>query len=165
MMASGNTPDQHTEMIPTVERPALTVTQPDKIANLLDTLNLIDAMSERMGEDRSGDLGGAGGQMGGAVQARQQKQISPRDQAIANLPAQEVMQGKLVKNIEEEVGKLRHQIRSIPATGKPGSAYKLNKLYARIRRLNGLLAELFDASYEVLRRLFIRVFIDEQPIL
>ena len=154
----------HTENMPTVERQVLTVTQPDKIASLLDTLNIIDQMSERIGEDRSGDMGGASS--GGVMQkGRKAKQASPRDQAIANLPPQNVMQEKLSEKIIVEVRALRRQIRSIPATGKPGAAFKLNKLYSRIRRLNGLLSELFEASYEVLRRLFIRVFVDEQSVL
>ena len=154
-----------TEIMHTAEKPALTVTQPDKIASLLDTLTLIDQMSERIGEDRSGDLGG-GGQAGtGTHGGAQQKLPSLREQAIAHLPPQKVMQEKLSKKIVEEVRVLRRQIHQIPASGKPGAAFKLNKLYARIRRLNGLLHELAEAAYEVLRRLFIRVFIDEQPVL
>ncbi|MDD5075073.1 MAG: hypothetical protein PHO54_04315 [Candidatus Peribacteraceae bacterium] len=150
--------------MPTVERQVLTVTQPDKIASLLDTLNIIDQMSERIGEDRSGDMGG-GGSAGAQQKGRKAKQVSPRDQAIANLPPQNVMQEKLSQKIIVEVRALRRQIRSIPATGKPGAAFKLNKLYARIRRLNGLLSELFEASYEIVRRLFVRVFVDEQSVL
>jgi len=164
-MVNGNSPDTHTEMMEAPEKPALTVMQPEKIASLLDTLNIIDQMSERMAEDRSGDMGGAGTQGGTGTQAQQKKVLSARDIAIANLPPQEVMQQKLTKKIQEEVKNLRQQMRSIPATGKPGAAFKLNKFYARIRRLNGLLAELFGSSYDVLRRLFIRIFIDEQPIL
>jgi hypothetical protein len=164
-MIAGSSPDKHTETTRSIEKPTLSVTQPEKIASLLDTLNIIEQMSERIGEDRSGDMGSAGGQAGTGGQAAQQKQISPRDQAIANLPSQEIMQQKLTKRIEEEVRNLRRQIRAIPSASKPGAAFKLNKLYARIRRLNGLLAELLEASYEVLRRMFIRIFIDEQPIL
>ena len=158
-MGSGNIPNMHTEKMPTVERQVLTVTQPDKIASLLDTLNIIDQMSERISEDRSGDMGG-GGSAGAQQKGQKAKQVSPRDQAIANLPPQNVMQEKLSAKIIVEVRQLRRQIRSIPATGKPGAAFRLNRLYARIRRLNGLLSELFEASYEVLRRLFIRVFVD-----
>ncbi|MDD5751062.1 MAG: hypothetical protein PHS73_00905 [Candidatus Peribacteraceae bacterium] len=150
----------------TADKPVLTVTQTDNIASLLDTLTLIDQMSERIGEDRSGDLGG-GGQAGTGAQqgGTQQKIPSPREQALASLPVQKVMQEKLSGKIVEEVRALRRQIRHIPATGKPGAAFRLNKLYTRIRRLNGLLHELAEASYEVLRRLFIRVFVDEQPVL
>ncbi len=162
---SGNTPNTQNEIMHTAERPALTVTQPDKIASLLDTLTLIDQMSERIGEDRSGDLGG-GGQAGTGTQGGTQKKLpSPREQAIAGLPPQNVMQEKLSKKIVEEVRVLQRQVRHIHATGKPGAAFKLNKLYARIRRLNGLLHELLEASLDVLRRLFIRVFVDEQPVL
>lgn len=162
---AGNTPNMHSEIVETHQKPALTVTQPDKIASLLDTLTLIDHMSERIGEDRSGDMGGGGQTGSGAQQGARQKLPSPREQAIANLPAQNVMQERLTGKVLEEVRILRKQIRSIPATGKPGAAFKLNKFYARIRRLNGLLHEFLEASYEVLRRLYIRVFVDEQSVL
>lgn len=163
-MATGNTPGQTNELLPTVEKQVLTVTQPSTIASLLDTLTVIDRMSERMSEDRSGDMGGAGGQQKGGQAGTQGKQVSPRDQAIANLPAQEVMQQKLVQKIHQEVKKLNRQISSL-STAQAGGAHKLNKLYARIRRLNNLLAEILEASYEILRRFFIRVFVDEQAIL
>jgi len=160
---AGNTPDRHTETAPLAPKPVLTVTQPEKIGSLLDTLNLIDQMSERMGEDRSGDMGGAGGQKQSGSSGT--RTVSPRDQAIAALPSEQIMQAKLAEKIRAEVGTLRKQIRSIPGSGQPGAAFKLNKLYARIRLLNRLLATLFESSLDVIKRLFIRVFIDEQPIL
>ncbi|MEI8230494.1 MAG: hypothetical protein WCG83_05180 [Candidatus Peregrinibacteria bacterium] len=165
-MATGTTPDTHTDLIPTIDRPALTVTQPDKIASLLEVLGTIDQMSERLGEDRSGDLGGGGGgKATGGKSGSQAKLPSPRDLAIANLPVAAVMQEKLTKKIEQEVHKLQRQIRTNPSASTPGSAHKLNKLFAKIRRLNSLLGEILEASFDVLRRIFIRVFIDEQPIL
>lgn len=165
-MVSGITTDKPTELLTTIDRPSLTVTQPDTIASLLDVLGTIDHMSERLGEDRSGDLGGGGGgKATGGKGGTQAKLPSPRDQAIANLPTTAVMQEKLTKIIRQEVRKLNRQIRSIPSSSTPGSAHKLNMLFARIRRLNSLFAEILEASFDVLRRLFIRVFIDEQPIL
>jgi len=160
---AGNTPDRHTETAPLAPKPVLTVTQPEKIGSLLDTLNLIDQMSERIGEDRSGDAAGSGGQMqSGSAGARA---VSPRDQAIAALPSEQVMQTKLAEKIRTEVSTLRKQIHSIPGSSHPGGAFHLNKLYARIRFLNRLLATLFESSLDIIKRLFIRVFIDEQPIL
>lgn len=163
-MASGNTPNTHIDFAPTAPKPVLTVTQPATISSLLDTLNLIDQVSERIGEDRSGDMGSGGAQQGtsGAGTA---KTASPRDQAIAHLPAQQEMQRKLTEKIRIEVRQLRKQIRSIPASGKPGAAFELNKIYARIRMLNRLLSSLWEASFDVIKRLFIRTFIDDQPIL
>jgi len=159
---AGNTPDRHIEHASLAPKPVLTVTQPEKIGSLLDTLNLIDQMSERIGEDRSGDMGSGQMQTGGSTGTRS---VSPRDQAIANLPSEQVMQTKLAEAIRSEVSVLRKQIRSIPNTSHPGAAFRLNKLYARIRLLNRLLSNLFESSIDVIKRLFIRVFIDEQPIL
>jgi len=163
-MPAGNSPDKHTETAPTAPKLTLTVTQPEKIGSLLDTLNLIDQMSERMGEDKSGDMGsGTGGQMQTGTAGT--RTVSPRDQAIAALPSEQIMQTKLAEVIRSEVGTLRSQIRSIPSSSHPGGAFRLNKLYARIRLLNRLLSTLFESSIDVIKRLFIRVFIDEQPIL
>lgn len=91
--------------------------------------------------------------------------VSARDQAIANLPVPAMMQKELEKHIRDEVKKLRKQAQSIARMNKPGAAYHLNVLYTRIRHLNALLTEIIGASYDVLKRLFIRVFIDRQPIL
>jgi hypothetical protein len=76
-----------------------------------------------------------------------------------------VVQNKLAQHIQNEVRMLRREAGKVTRLSHPGAAYKLTLIYARIRRLNALLTELWDASYEVLKRLFIRVFIDRQPIL
>lgn len=74
------------------------------------------------------------------------------------------MQKQLAEHIRVEVKKLRKQALQISRMSRPGAAYKLNELYARIRHLNAILAELFEASMDVLKRLFVRVFIDKQTI-
>jgi hypothetical protein len=91
--------------------------------------------------------------------------VSARDQAIAAIPVPAVMQKELEKHIRAEVKQLRKQAQMIARMSKPGAAYHLNQLYTRIHHLNALLAEIFEASYDVLKRFFIRVFIDKQPIL
>ena len=73
---------------------------------------------------------------------------------------------QLARHIEKEVKTLRRKVRrAARRASKPGNAHKLNELYAQIRQLNALLANLFEASYEVVKRLFVRVFIDKQTIL
>ena len=59
---------------------------------------------------------------------------------------------------------MNREVKKISRFGKPGAAHKLNDLYARIRRLNGLLSDLMQASYEVLKRIYIRVVIDKQSV-
>lgn len=164
-MASGNTPNTHIDIALSAPKPVLTVTQPATISSLLDTLNLMDQMSERIGEDRSGDMGSGGAAQQGTSGTGTAGTPSPRDQAIAQLPAQQEMQQKLTEKIRTEVRQLRRQIRSIPASGKAGAAFELNTLYARIRMLNRLLSTLWEASFDAIKRLFIRTFIDEQSIL
>lgn len=143
---------------------ALVVTQPQKLESLLDTINLLNTVSERIGEDKSGDMGSGGGTTQGDDDAGTTQQ-SARDIAIANLPAMPVMQKKLEGHIRSEVKKLRKEVRKnrIRAT-KPGSAYKLQDIYARMRQLNGVLTELLGASIDVVKRLYVRIFIDKQSV-
>lgn len=89
-----------------------------------------------------------------------------RNQKIANLPAQEVMRSELQKQIEKEVAELHTEVKKTKKRlTRPGAAYKLNTLYGRIRKLNSLIGELFDAAYDVVKRLFIKVVIDRQKVL
>ncbi len=75
------------------------------------------------------------------------------------------MQKQLEKHITTEVKKLRKEAMHIARLSRPGAAHRLNVLYARIRNLNSLLSELLQASYDIIQRFFIRVFIDKQQIL
>lgn len=90
---------------------------------------------------------------------------SPREQAIASLPIPVMMQRELEKHIRTEVQHLRSEARRIVKIGRPGAAHQLTLIYAKIRRLNALWHEILEASYEVLKRLFIRVFVDRQSIM
>jgi len=133
---------------------------------LLDALAAIDKISERIGEDRSADMGGGGGGKAATKGDDATSATSVRNQKIANLPAQEVMRQELQKEIEKEVSELHSEVkRARKRLTRPGAAYKLNALYARMRRLNSLIAELFDAAYDAVKRLFIKVVIDRQKVL
>ncbi|HVW66865.1 MAG TPA: hypothetical protein VHA78_04010 [Candidatus Peribacteraceae bacterium] len=163
---ANTTPEKGLSTAPSVtpdSAPAVVV-QPSRVefASLLDG---IGKMSEQTGEDRSGDWSGSGGAVA-TTGGRQSTQatMTARDLAIANLPEPAVMQKELEKHIQEEVKNLRRQAKTIARIGRPGAAYRLNQLYARIHRLNAMLASIFDASVDVVKRLFIRVFIDKQTI-
>jgi len=92
--------------------PTLIVSQPKKLEGLLETLVLLDRVSETIGEDRSGDMGGSGA--AGAKQGDDEQEISLRELAIANLPDTPVMQKHLRTHIEKEVKKLQKQVRYAP---------------------------------------------------
>jgi len=159
------TPDKGEEHMEAKElSQALIVEQPPKLEYLLETLATIDKFSESIGEDRSKDLGASGGTSG--VKGASGTGTSVRDQAIANIPSEPQMRKQLAKYIEKEVKVLRRKVRkSARRAAKPGAAHALNELYAQVRRLNALLSNLLELSYEIVKRLFIRVFIDKQPIL
>ena len=162
-MASEGTNVERGPKMNSPEMKNLVVTQPDKFEGLLDTIALLDKVSESMGGAHSGDWSGASGQTGGATGVTGQ---SARATAIANLPEPKVLREKIEHHIEKEIKTLRKEVRRAAwRAAKPGSAYKLNELYGKIRRLNSLLAELAEASIETLKRLFIRIFIDRQSVL
>ncbi len=141
------------------------VVQPEKAESMT---TFLEGLSEQIGEASTENPGEQwSGQSGGlpVVQQTGSSGVSIRDQAIAAIPQPAVMQKELEKHIRMEVKKLRKQAMSVARMSKPGAAYKLNQLYAQIRQLNALLAELFEASYEALKRLFIKVFIDKQQII
>jgi hypothetical protein len=167
-MATLNPKESGPNALTTVETAKLIVNQPPKMQELNELLLSLEGLeqrvSEKTGEDKSQDMGAAGAAAGKAQGATQQ---SARDQAIAAMPTSpDVLRKDLTLHIGKEVHKLQklaHQ--AARRTGKPGDAFRLNQIYARIRRLNALLGDLVHASIEILRRLFIRVFIDRQPIL
>jgi hypothetical protein len=143
----------------------LAVMQPPKMKSLLDMLNILSDLPERISEvsreDASQDLGAAGS--AGYAAAKGQG-ASARDQAMRSLPATDVMRTRLTHHLQSEVRELEHQARKLAQSVRQGSAYVLNELYAKIRRIQMLIVELLDAAEEVIRRLYIRLFIDHQQL-
>ncbi len=137
----------------------------DGLGAFLEALNGLEMgnIGEGTGEDTSaGDNTGGGGFVASGTSTTT---VSARDLAIANLPAPQVMQKQLEQHIKEEVKKLRRQAKQVARVSGPGAAYHLTKIYARIRQFNSLLSALLEAGVEVIKRFFIRVFVDRQPIL
>lgn len=135
-----------------------------QLGSFLEDINRIsESTGTGPGEQWSDSKGGTGGAVATSTQG--QTGTSARDQAIANLPPATIMQRDLEKHIREEVKKLRKQALKISRMNKPGAAFHLNQLYTRIHRLNALLAEIVGASYDALKRMFVRVFVDRQTIL
>jgi len=90
-----DTPEKGTLTSGSIETRGLIVSQPQKLKGLMEIISLLDKISESVGgpgEQWSGTgATPAGTQAGGAVA------VSARDQAIANIPAQDIMQKQLKK--------------------------------------------------------------------
>lgn len=140
----------------------LTVRQPEKIQSLLLVLSDLEKISEAVSEDRSWDLGSAGAATGGST--GDVAGSSLRQKAIQSLPSTSVMRGKLTKHLQSDVRQLERKAKKLARSGQKGSAYLLNELYARIRKLQALIAELIEAAADVVQRLYIRLFIDHQQL-
>ncbi len=140
------------------------VLQPSKaegLAMLVAEINELPSETAGSGPTNDGPATGSGTTM---TTTGTQQGTSARDHALANLPVPAQMQKKLEEHIRAEVKQLRKQTKLIIRSRKPGSAYALAQMYAKIRHLNALLADLLEASYDVLKRLFVKVFIDRQQI-
>lgn len=146
-----------------VSQPTKVVTLQTQVEGLGEFVDQINKISEKSsssaGEQWSG---GTGTQV--AAAGTQQKTMSARDLAIANLPTPQAMQKELEKHIREEVKNLRKQAKNVTRVGQPGGAHRLTLLYRQIRHLNSLLSAIWDTSVDVVKRLFIRVFVDKQSI-
>ncbi len=166
MTPASSAPEQGPQLSATPEMRVI-VHQPPKMRELNDLLltfeELPSRVSEMTGEDRSGDMGASSA---GAGRAAAVTQPPPRERKIMAMPQDEqTLKQELKAHIQREVQTLNQEAKKIERLNRPGAAHRLTKLYARIRRLNGLIAEILQASYETVKRLFIRVFIDEQPVL
>ncbi len=166
-MALNQSPDTGLVATRSVETNKLIVRQPAKLAELSKLLETFDNLNARVGERTGGPAqdwssGGGGGQAGAG---QGDDGVSPRDKAIAAIPSPMIVKERLEKHIEKEIQKLEREAQAAATSHKPGAAFKLNEIYAKIRKMNSLLAHILEAAEDLLKRLFIRVFIDKQPIL
>lgn len=139
------------------------VFQPQKLKEVVEVIDLMGTVALRIREDSSGDLGSGGGGTSGQG-AGQQTGTSARDDAIASAPPMPVMQKKLVEHLELEVATIERQAKALARSNSRGSAFLLSELYRKLRRLSSLISEILHASADVIKRFYVSVFIDHQPL-
>ncbi len=138
------------------------VFQPQKLKEIVEIIDLMGNVASRVREDNSGDLPATGG--GASQQGSGQATTSARDEAIAKIPVVAIMQKKLISHLEQEIRTIERSTIRLSHSDKRGSAHALSELYRKIRRLTALIADIFEASAEMIRRFYISVFIDRQPL-
>lgn len=136
------------------------VTQPAKLNELMEVINVMGNISEKFAEHQSQIAASSAGQTSTKAAA-----TTARDEAIKALPKKEMMQQTLIRQINREIATLERQIKAINSERQAGWAYEITKLYARVRRLTALLREITRATVENVKRFYIHVFIDHQPLL
>ena len=141
----------------------LTVKRPEPLRSLLVLLADLERISEVVSEDRSSDLG-LGAQSGAAVVGRGAKPVSSRQKAIQSLPPVPIMKRKLTRHLRGEIRLLEAKAKRLARRTSKGSAFLLNQLYARIRKIQALVVDLTHAVVELVERLYIRLFIDHQQL-
>lgn len=145
----------------TIENAPTIVFQPQKLKEVVEIIDLMGNVALRVREDSSGDMGG-GGTAG--AKAQQKTGTSARDEAIARAPAVEVMQQKLVQHLRQEMASIQRQARRTARSNARGSAWTLAELYRKMRSLSSLITEILHASTEMVKRFYVSVFIDRQPL-
>ncbi|MDD5055853.1 MAG: hypothetical protein PHZ00_06340 [Candidatus Peribacteraceae bacterium] len=151
-MATGN--EQQTATI---------VFQPPRLSQIVEIVDVMGNVVESIREENARDLpvtlqkSSAGSAAGTAT-------VSTRDAAIAAAPPVPVMQKRLVKHLKKEVRIIEREVRKLSRSRARGSAYVLSILYRKIRRLSSLIGEILRASTEVIKRFYVAVFIDHQPL-
>lgn len=139
------------------------VFQPPKLTETVELINMLGNIQERLGEDRSQDMGGGG--MAASGQGSQGTAgTTTRDDLLKNLPVPVVMQQKLVSHMKGELKSLEREARKLSSLKGRGSAYALSEIYKRIRRLSTLIEEIVEASVELIRRFYVAIFIDRQTL-
>lgn len=144
------------------ERSVNIVFQPQKLKEVVDIIDLMGSIASRVREDHSRDLGSGAAATGG--QGQGQTGTSARDEAIAKAPPVPIMQKKLVKHLEREIHSMERKARRLARSNSRGSAFLLSELYKKIRRLTSLLGDILRASADVIKRFYVSVFIDHQPM-
>lgn len=142
----------------------LAVRQPVKLTSLLTLLSDLEKISEIVREENAHDLGMGIGASAGVGAGAGRGGFSFRDQAIQSLPSTEIMRRHLTRHLQHEVRALEKSAAHMARSKKKGSAYHLNELYAKIRRVQSLIAELIEAAADVVKRLYVRLFIDHQQL-
>jgi|GEM_PF-412182 len=139
------------------------VYQPPKLTQIVEIIDLMGTVATRVREDNAGDWTGASGSQSGASSGTGDD-TSTRDQAIAKAPSIPVMQKQLIKHLEQEMKTIKKQVRLVSSSKARGSAYLLNELYKKLRRMSELVSQILGASAEVIKRFYVSVFIDHQPM-
>lgn len=137
------------------------VFQPQKLKEVVEIIDLMGNVALRVREDSSSDMGGAGT---GGGKTQQKSGTSARDEAIAKAPPVEIMQKKLIVHLRQEIASIERQARRAAHSNDRGAAWLLTELYRKVRRMTSLMTEIIHASAEMIRRFYISVFIDQQPL-
>lgn len=146
-----------TEVAPSI------VFQPQKLKEIVEVVDLMGTVAARIREDNSSDIPQGGGSTG-SQKTSQKTGGSARDEAIAKAPPIAIMQKKLVEHLEREITTIEKQAKALRGSNSRGSGHMLSELYRKIRRLRSLIGDLLHASAAMVKRFYISVFIDHQPL-
>jgi hypothetical protein len=136
------------------------VFQPTKLNEVMEMINFMGNISEKVTEHHALFTGSSGASTGD----QKSQGSSQRDQILQKLPPTAQMQKKLVKHIDAEIASLEKKAKRITRMKRRGWAFELTLVIAHIHRLAAIAREIMRASLEVVRRFYILVFIDHQPL-
>lgn len=157
-----NTSPTPTSLSSTTDNAPSIVFQPQKLKEIVEVVDLMGTVARRVREDGASDPAAAGAGSGGGQQGA--TGTSARDDAIAKAPPVAVMQQKLVEHLLQERKDIQRQAKAMARSNAPGAAWTLTELYKKIRSLSSLITQILHASTAMIKRFYISVFIDQQPL-
>lgn len=133
---------------------AETASKVEAMGNLAEGMESVDGkIAETLGEDRNktGD-----NKAGGFVYRQKVDPAAIRAQLLQNLPDQKVMMMQVSKEIHKEIKYLHKKAMKMMRTPGEVNYFEMSNLMKKLRELKGILAELFKASFETLKTLWLR---------
>lgn len=133
---------------------AETASKVEALGNLAEGMESVDGkVAETLGEDRNktGD-----NKTGGFVYKQKVDPAAIRAQLLQNIPDQKVMMMQVSKEIHKEIKYLHKKAMKMMRTPGEMNYFEMSNLMKKLRDLKGILSELFKASFETLKTLWLR---------
>lgn len=131
-----------------------TASRVEALGKLAEGMESVDGkVAEALGEDRSkmGD-----NKTGGFAYRQKVDPAAIRAQLLQNIPDQKAMMMQVSKEIHKEIKYLHKKAMKMMRTPGEVNYFEMSNLMKKLRELKGILADLFRASLETLKTLWLR---------
>lgn len=137
-----------------VKKSVDTASKVEALGQIAEGMESVDGrVAETLSEDRSkiGDI-----KAGGFVYRQKVDPTAIRAQLLQNLPDQKVMMVQVSKEIHKEIKYLHKKAMKMLRTPGEVNYFEMSNLMKKLRELKGILSDLFRASFETLKTLWLR---------
>ncbi|MBI4235552.1 hypothetical protein HY604_04605 [Candidatus Peregrinibacteria bacterium] len=137
-----------------LRKSADTASKVEALGQLSEGMESVDGkVAETLGEDKS-KLGDS--KPGSATYGQKIDPAAIKAQLLKNLPDQKVMMLQVSKEIHKEIKYLHKKAMKMMRTPGDVNYFEMSNLMKKLREMKGILSELFKASFETLKTLWLR---------